>query len=318
MPVLSANGETIHYLKEGAGPAVALIHSLGSSVHMWREHDRRAQGPLHGRRLRRARPRRLVGQGRVQRRHRGARSQSRARSPRNFRMSSRRHFDRRAGGADVGRAVAERGQVAGAGGYLCEAGRRQQGACRGDRGSDRLCVDGGVRHAIRGRGAAAIDVADVQDELAGVIAKVNPKVYIQLMRSAVLGDFTALLAAVKVPTLVLIGEQRYHRATAPNPISSFRSIPECDARGRSGGGHLGCLDNPAAFSDAVGQVSRQPTLASLGGAPKKKETTMTWILRTAYSLVAALTAALADAVASCRTAGRIRRGAFPAARPSSS
>jgi len=37
MPVLSANGETIHYLKEGAGPAVALIHSLGSSVHMWCE-----------------------------------------------------------------------------------------------------------------------------------------------------------------------------------------------------------------------------------------------------------------------------------------
>ena len=36
-----------------------------------------------------------------------------------------------------------------------------------------------------------------------MIAKMNPKVYIQLMRSAVLGDFTSLLPAVKVPTLVL-------------------------------------------------------------------------------------------------------------------
>ena len=159
MPVLSANGETIHYLKEGAGPAVALIHSLGSSVHMWREHDRRAEGSLHGHCLRRARPWRLVRQGRVQRRHRRAGPQGGARSARHFGMSSRRHLDRRAGGADLRGAVAGRGQVAGAGGYVCEAGRGQQGARRGDRGSDRLCVDGGVRHAIRGRSAAAVDVA---------------------------------------------------------------------------------------------------------------------------------------------------------------
>ena len=37
MPVASVNGETIYYAKEGAGPAVVLLHSLGSSAHMWRE-----------------------------------------------------------------------------------------------------------------------------------------------------------------------------------------------------------------------------------------------------------------------------------------
>src|SRR3954454_12108988 len=37
MPVHSINGETIHYIKEGDGPAVVLIHSLGASVQMWRD-----------------------------------------------------------------------------------------------------------------------------------------------------------------------------------------------------------------------------------------------------------------------------------------
>ena len=37
MPVLDANGETIHYIMEGSGPVVVLIHSLGLSAKMWRE-----------------------------------------------------------------------------------------------------------------------------------------------------------------------------------------------------------------------------------------------------------------------------------------
>ena len=51
-----------------------------------------------------------------------------------------------------------------------------------------------------------------------VIAKMNPKVYIQMMRSAMLGDFKSTLPAVKAPTLVLIGEDD---TIAPRPASEF-------------------------------------------------------------------------------------------------
>ena len=36
MPIVSANGETISYVREGSGPAVVLIHGLGASVLQWR------------------------------------------------------------------------------------------------------------------------------------------------------------------------------------------------------------------------------------------------------------------------------------------
>lgn len=92
---------------------------------------------------------------------------------------------------------------------------------------------------------------DVQDELAGAISKVNPKVYMQLMRSAELGDFTALLAAVRAPTLVLIGE---NDTIAPRSESEFlaSSIANATLEVIPAAGHLACLDNPAAFSSAVG------------------------------------------------------------------
>ena len=35
MPMLAVNGETIHYEQTGSGPAVVLLHSLGTSGRMW-------------------------------------------------------------------------------------------------------------------------------------------------------------------------------------------------------------------------------------------------------------------------------------------
>jgi 3-oxoadipate enol-lactonase len=91
----------------------------------------------------------------------------------------------------------------------------------------------------------------VQDELAGVISNMNPKVYIQLMRSAVLGDFSSLVPAVEVPVLVLAGEQDEANLNAGAqalanaiPGATFQIVPEA--------GHLACLDNPAAFAATVG------------------------------------------------------------------
>ena len=91
---------------------------------------------------------------------------------------------------------------------------------------------------------------DIQDELAAVIAKMNPKAYIQMMRSAMLGDFKSTLSAVKAPTLVLIGEDD---TIAPRPASEFlaANIPGATLETVPSAGHLSCIDNPAAFNAAV-------------------------------------------------------------------
>ena len=71
------------------------------------------------------------------------------------------------------------------------------------------------------------------------------------MRSAVLGDFSSLVPAVKVPTLVLAGGQDETSVNAGAqalakaiPGATFQIVPEA--------GHLACLDNPPAFAATVG------------------------------------------------------------------
>ena len=90
----------------------------------------------------------------------------------------------------------------------------------------------------------------VQEELAGVIARISPKVYIQSMNSALLDDIMPLLPSVRVPTLVLIGE---------NEMATLREEAEFLVQNISGAtlevipaaGHLSCLDNPADFNTAL-------------------------------------------------------------------
>ena len=36
MPSIQVNGETLHYVAEGTGPVVMLVHSLGANSYMWR------------------------------------------------------------------------------------------------------------------------------------------------------------------------------------------------------------------------------------------------------------------------------------------
>ena len=36
MPFVDANGERLHYVREGSGPAVLMIHSMGVDSAMWR------------------------------------------------------------------------------------------------------------------------------------------------------------------------------------------------------------------------------------------------------------------------------------------
>ena len=159
MPVLDANGETIHYLKEGSGPVVVLIHSLGLSAQMWREQiaalkDRYTVVAFDTR-------------GHGQSSAKGEVSVAAAAQDLKALLDHLgapqchlvAHRGRRSDRADVCGSTPGDGAFAGACGYVRAADRRQRPDRRGDRGSDCVCIDGGIRHAIRGRNLAAVDVS---------------------------------------------------------------------------------------------------------------------------------------------------------------
>ena len=88
------------------------------------------------------------------------------------------------------------------------------------------------------------------DELAAEIAKCPPKGYVDTCRAIFTYDARDDLKNVKVPTLVLIGEQ--DEAT-PMPASEFirDSIPGSVLKTIPNAGHLSTIDNPDAFTAAL-------------------------------------------------------------------
>jgi len=252
MPVLSANGETIHYLKEGAGPAVALIHSLGSSVHMWREQiaalkdrytviacDARGHGGSSGK-----------GECSV------ATTAQDLEAVLDHLGLAECHVVGISTGGPVAMTLAAQSPGAVKSLVLADTfakpveGSKERVEATAEAIAYVSMEEFGTQYAAET--LLPSTSLDVQDELAGVIAKVNPKIYIQLMRSAVLGDFTGLLASVKAPTLVLIGESDM---IAPRSESDFlvEKIPNATLAVVPAAGHLGCLDNPTAFNEAIGK-----------------------------------------------------------------
>src|SRR5262249_10292844 len=248
----SANGETIHYLKEGAGPPVALIHSLGSSAHMWREQiaglkDRYTVIAVDAR-----------GHG-------GSSSNgecSVASAAQDLKAVlddpgiSQCHVVGISAGGPVALTFAAQSPSAVTSLVLADTfakpveGSKQTVEATAEAIAYVSMEEFGTQYAAETLSPSTS--LDLQDELAGVIAKVNPKVYIQLMRSAVLGDFTALSAAVKAPTLVLIGEEDQ---IAPRSESDFlvEKIPNAMLAVVPAAGHLSSLDNPTAFNEAIGR-----------------------------------------------------------------
>jgi 3-oxoadipate enol-lactonase len=93
---------------------------------------------------------------------------------------------------------------------------------------------------------------DIQDELAAAIAGMNSKVYVKMMRAVLLGDFKSTLAAIKAPTLVLIGDGDM---IAPRSASDLlvSMISDATLEVVPAAGHLSCIDNPAAFNAAAGK-----------------------------------------------------------------
>lgn len=250
MPVLSANGETLHYVKEGQGPSVALVHSLGSSSHMWRDviaalKDRYTLIAVDAR-----------GHGSSS--AKGECSVDTMASDLKAVLNHEGISQCQVVGLSTGGPVALtlNAQAPGLVRSLVLAGTaakpvegsKQRVEATAEAIAYVSMEEFGTQYAAET--LLPSTPLPVQDELAGVIAKMNPKVYIQLMRSAVLGDFTALLPVVKAPTLVLIGEHdAMELATEADVLA--QSIPGTKLEVLPAAGHLACLDNPSAFSAAL-------------------------------------------------------------------
>ena len=250
MPVLDANGETIHYLKEGSGPVVVLIHSLGLSAQMWREQiaalkDRYTVVAFDTR-----------GHG-----------QSSAKGEVSVAAAAQ---DLKALLDHLGAPQCHLVAISAGGPIAMTFAAQHPGMLRSLVLADTYAqpIEGSAK-TVEATAEAIAYVSmeefgtqyaaetllpstsfDIQDELAAVIAKMSPKPYIQMMRSAMLGDFKSALSAVKAPTLVLIGEDD---TIAPRPASEFlaANIPGATLETVPSAGHLSCIDNPAAFNAAV-------------------------------------------------------------------
>ena len=250
MPMLTANGETIHYEKEGSGPVVVLIHGIGGSAAMWKEQI----GALKDRYT-------LVtfdcrGHGR---------------SSANGEVSvAAAQQDLKAVLDHLGVGVCHLVGLSMGGpialGFIMQWPAMVRSLVLADSfakppegSSDYVKA---TREAIAyismqefGTQYAAEHMSpmtpfSVQDEFAAVIASMSPKAYVQTMQDALLGDFTAALPAVKVPCLVLVGEQDTPAMRSESEFlaahiagATLRTIPDAC--------HLCNLDNAAAFNAAI-------------------------------------------------------------------
>ncbi len=252
MPVLSANGETIHYIKEGAGPAVALIHSLGASVRMWSD----LIAALKDRYTVVACDARGHGGSSAKGECSVATAAQDLKSVLDEAGISECHLVGISSGGQVAVAFAAQWPAAVKSLVLADTavkpveGINQRIEATAEAIAYVSMEEFGTQYAAET--LLPSTALDVQDALAADIAGVNPKVYIQLMRSSALGDFRALTAQVNQPALVLVGE-RDSPAFHSEAESLAQVLPNAKLETVASAGHLACLDNPAAFNEAVGK-----------------------------------------------------------------
>ena len=252
MPILPAHGESIHYVAHGSGPAVVLMHSLGSSVHMWKEQI----AALSCRYTVIAFDARGHGQSSAN----GEVSMAAAAEDLKALLDHLGIAQCHLVGISMGGPIALL--------FNMKCPQMVRSLVLAD--SFAKATEGAAdRFAATREAIAYISMAEfgaqyaaerlmpstplsVQDELAGVIAQVSPAAYLATMQSVLFGDFTAALSAVKAPALVLIGE---NDNVTPRSASEYlvKNIAGATLKVIPGAGHLSNLDNPQAFNEAVSE-----------------------------------------------------------------
>lgn len=250
MPTISANGETIFYTLEGSGPVVTFIHSLGSSIHMWREQidafknrhtvlvmDCRGHGGSSANND-------VTLEGMA----------SDLRAVLGHLNISRCHLV----GMEMGGSIAllfnsrwpevAQSMVLAAPCLRLQPGSEESVAATKEAIAYISMQEFGNQYAAQRLHPSTS--LDVQDELAACVAKVSPKAYYETMASARLTDYADTLKAVAAPVLVLVGDEDEF-----TPMAEAKFIADGIDGARleilPHAGNLSNLDNPSGFNAVV-------------------------------------------------------------------
>jgi 3-oxoadipate enol-lactonase len=252
MPVLNANGETIHYIKEGSGPLVVLIHCLGWNAKMWREQV----AAYKSRYTVLAFDMRGHGQSSAHGEISVAAVAQDLKALLDHLDVTECHLVGISTGGPVALTFAALHPAMIRSLVLADTyaepveGNVQVIEATAEAIAYVPMGEFGIQYAAQT--LLPSTSLDIQDELAAAIAEMSPKVYVKMMRAVLLGDFKPTLAAVKAPTLVLIGDSDM---IAPRSASDLlvKMISGAALDVVPTAGHLSCIDNPAAFNAAVGK-----------------------------------------------------------------
>lgn len=247
MPFVEANGERIHYLVEGSGPAVMLLHSMGANAYMWRDQVAALKD-----------------------RYTCIMPESRGHGETSYRTGfsvTGVAADNKAVLDDMGIAACHVVGLALGGPIALTFAAHYPDAVRSLVIADSF-VDmrevGGARIPEWAKSIAATPMekfgrryADsrlmpsaapgARDDMAAAIAKVPPTAYVDTMKAIFEIEFTAELASVRAPCLVIFGDQ-----DDVTPIKHSRQIADGIPGARleviEDAGHIANIDQPEAFN----------------------------------------------------------------------
>jgi pimeloyl-ACP methyl ester carboxylesterase len=259
MPFVDANGERLHYMIEGSGPAVLLIHSMGIDSTMWREQFR----ALADRYTCIAIDCRGHGDSSYNARFTVAGVAADHKALLDELGVETCHVVGLAMGGPIALSFAAQWPSAVRSLVIADgfADMREVGGARIPEWSKTIrstaMADFGRTYADSRLMKWA--PAGAHDELARSIAKVLPETYIDVMKAIFEIDFRDELATVRVPTLVLWGERdevtpiEHSRQIANGiPGAVLKTIPDA--------GHIANIDQPEAFNRHLGEfLDSQPS-----------------------------------------------------------
>lgn len=258
MPFVDANGERLHYTVAGTGPAVLLIHSMGTSAHMWRDQIE----ALEDRYTCVAFDCRGHGETTYNQRFDVAGVAADHKAGLSALGIEKCHVVGLAMGGPIAISFAAQWPEAVRSLIVADAfvDMREVGGARIPSWEKSVhetpMEDFGRQYADSRLMPSASDQA--RQDMREAIAKVTPDAYIDTMKAIFEIEFTAELAKVRAPTLVVFGEEdevtpRHHSQQIADGIPGAVLETIADA------GHIANIDQPAAFNRLVSEfLDAQP------------------------------------------------------------
>lgn len=247
MPSVEANGERLHYVREGAGPALLFIHGLGANSYFWRGQI----AALKDRYDCIAFDCRGHGESSYNGVFTVAAVAADLRAGLDALGVGACHVVTLAMGGPIALAAnAEWPETVRSLAFICSFVDKREGIEARYRETEaalaRMSMLAFGRMYAEARLMPETPAAEF-DALAEAVGKVPPRAYLDTVRAVLMEDFTPLLSQARVPALVMVGD---HDAVTPLPHS--RAIAEAIPGARleivEGAGHLANIDRPEAVN----------------------------------------------------------------------